>query len=353
MEENIINVDLNIFISDEIKKQISDLKEELASAKLKIRSLSDENSKQKKDVDSANKIMTETNNGRKLLLHIKDNFDKIEATPKDEDNYGKLKKENQFLFIEKMLLNLFGIKIEAKGWYNGTSLGTNLAINYYSNKTPVSELLNIFGCDETTISTVRDLVMPWDYSKSEVMAFVKNPESNTNGYMFGITEYWTEYGAKKRNMPYDLIMKNPFILEEDVFSELIKTITSKRNSNYPYLFALSKYNADITPNQIELLGSTIPSLCNKDLPDVIKQFIEIHLKDFNDYTLEFLITKVNSTNQFSTLHWNKFPNKYQGRFLMEKNINEIIQLLSHYSCTWLKEDKEAFLAEYLKNKMIK
>ena len=147
-------------------------------------------------------------------------------------------------------------------------------------------------------------------------------------------------------MPHDLIMKNPFILEKDVFDVLINSI-NKKASNYYYLFSLPIHNKNISEDQIIKMGECLKGLPLSvlDYADV-KQFINNNLKLFNNNTLDYLYSLTKSDNQFNTLHWEKFPDKYQMKFLKSKDMNEVLKILTNYSCTWTIEQKESFLKEY-------
>lgn len=187
--------------------------------------------------------------------------------------------------------------------------------------------------------------MPFDYPKEDVIAYVKAPKYNTNGCIFGISSYWIEYGAAKPNMPHDLIMRNPHIIEEDVFPILIDSIR-KKVPEFNYLFALPKYNSNVSKEQVVKLGECLIDN-NIKFSDTIAEFVSQNIKDFNSETLEFLFTKAQSDNQYKALHWEKFPNEYQMRFLESKPLDEVLKLITSYNCTWTIEQKENFLKRSL------
>lgn len=341
--ENILEVDLNDIVSKRIESKISSLENDLEKLK-------NANSLKSSEVIKLNNVIKKNETSLFLLNHLRSEFSQIKATSKDGDSsWFDSKEKNQFLFIENCLQNILNVAKEAKGWYCHGSDGflkSHLAINYYSNKEVVINLLKALGVDCETIAFINSFKMPYDYSKEDVVEYVKFPKYNTNGYIFGISQYWINSGAGKSNMPHDLIMQNPFILEAEVFELLLNSI-DKKAGEYYYLFALPKYNKNITKNQIQRLGERLINL-KKDVInyDVVKNFIENNLKKFNEKTLDFLYQNIRSGNQFNTLHWENFPNNYQMKFLKSKSLDEVLKILTDYSCQWTVEEKYIFLKEY-------
>ena len=341
--DNLLGIDLNELASKQIAEKIGSLEEELNKTKSK-------NSEQCREITKFKKQVDDSKIALGLLYYLRDEFAKIKQSNDDGSGWFDSKQKNQFLFIESIFLNIFNIKKEANGWYcsrNDGSLATHLAVNFYSKKEIVIDLLKIIMADcSKEVSFIKSFKMPFDYTKEEVIQYVKNPQYNTNGCIFGIGEYWIEYGAGKNNMPHDLIMKSPFILENDVFEILINSI-NKRVSNYHYLFALPKHNKNISKEQLIVMGECLMSINASILSyDVVSVFILENLKNFNSKTLDFLYTMIRSDNQYKTLHWEKFPNEYQMRFLKEKPLDEVLKLLTNYSCTWTIEQKSVFLKEF-------
>lgn len=340
---NLLEVDLNEFVSNKIAERISSLEKQITTYTETIykQSLETENLK-KQVVDSATAFG--------LLTYLRDEFSKITKTEKNDSDVIRGKQQNQFLFIEKVLLNIFNIKKEDYGWYGCNGIGrlaSNLAVNYYSKKEVVINLLKILMADcGDIIQFIQSFRMPFDYTKEEVLEYVKAPRYNTNGCIFGITEYWVNSEADKVNMPHDLIMKNPFILKDDIFEILIESI-NKKVSNYYYLFALPRYNKSISNEQIIALGECLMSIEDKVWKyEQLEYFIKENIKKFNEKTLDFLYTKIQHDDQYKVLHWEKFPNEYQMRFLKNKPLDEVLKLITAYSCTWTLEQKEFFLKEY-------
>lgn len=344
---NLLGVNLNEIASQAIVEKIESLELDLKAAQLVINDHFAAITSLKKKEAGVKAITS-------LLDHLRKVFSSIERGPSDSGGWYDSKQKNQYLFIEKVLTNVFNIKREttreANGWYSSRSdgaLAPYLAVNFYHNKDVVIDLLRVLmpNC-EKEVSFIRAFQMPYDYPKETVLHYVKAPGHNTNGCIFGISEFWFNAGAGAGNMPHDLIMKSPFIVEDDVFETLLDTIKRKA-SEYHYLFALPRHNKSVSPEQIAALGEQLLSLSDTVRGyDHVDNFIVENLKAFNDKTLDFLYSKIQSDNQFKTLHWEKFPNEYQMRFLKEKSLGEVLQMLARQGCTWTAEQKKAFLNEF-------
>lgn len=342
---NLLGFDLNEVATKAISEKISTLEADLAAAR---EAMSDQFSA----ITTLNKKVSESKIALGLLDHLRNEFANIKRGPDDSGGYYDSKQKNQFLFIERVLLYLFNVKKETNsGWLSSRSdgaLAPYLAVNFYRNKAIIIDLLKVLmpNC-EKEVSFIQAFKMPYDYPKEAVMRYVKAPQYNTNGAVFGVSNFWIEAGADEKNMPHDLIMQSPFILEDDVFDALLLSI-KKKVSNYYYLFALPKYNKNISPEQVVALGEQLLEIETSVLNyDTVNDFIVENLKRFSDKTLDFLYSKIQSDNQFKTLHWEKFPNAYQMRFLKGKNLNEVLSILSQYHCKWTEDEKRTFLKEFI------
>ena len=344
--DNILEFDLNEIVSKEINDKIKSFEKQL---KLMSNELYESN----KQLGVANKIIKESGTVIGLLDNLRAKFESIESGVSDDGGWYDSRQKNQFLFIEKILLNLFGIKKEQNGWLSHRGDGTlkaHLAVNYYHSKQTVIDLLKVIKKDSGgDINFINDFIMPFDYSKQKVIDYVKSPKYNTNGCIFGISNFWIEEGAGKSNMPHDLIMKNEFILEDDVF-ELLTNSINKRVSEYHYLFGIATYNKNISDAQIAQLGECLITMPVDQLKYTeTKSFIEKNLSKFNSKTLDYFYLNMTANNQFNTLHWEKFPVVYQHKYLMDKPIEKILKLITDYSCKWTNEEKESFIKEWSKN----
>lgn len=347
MENDILTIDVNEIVSNQIKEKFSNLENQIIELN---NTIENKNSKLKELSLKLKELETKNNNNEYvsfLFDKLKNTFSQISNDP-EKAEFKKLKNQKQFEFIDLILITFFDIKKEQNGWLSydtssSTLLERYLAINYYENKDIVINLLKILDdkCKDK-IDFIKNFRMPCDYSKEEVLNYVKNPHYCTNGNIFQISQYWVESGLGKENLPHHLIMKNKFILEEDVFDELIKTIKSERLKFY-YLFSLPKYNKNITKEQIQKMGSCLSTIYKYLNYKEIQEFIKDNLLDFNEETLNYLYLYITTDNQFKIFHWENFPVKYQISYLMNKPINDVFKLFNNSSCKWTEEQKEEFL----------
>lgn len=187
--ENLLEIDLNEFASKQITSKISTLEGEL---KLERKRNSELNHK----INDIQKQLDNSKTSLFLLDHIRQEFSKIKATEETHNQHKRGKAYNQFVFIDSILLNIFNIKKEASGWYSNYTdggLAPHLTVNFYSNKEVVINLLRAIMPDcAREIDFIKSFKMPYDYPKEDVIRYVKNPNYNTNGNIFGIGRYWLE-----------------------------------------------------------------------------------------------------------------------------------------------------------------
>lgn len=346
MEDTLL-FDLNEIVSERINEELASLKETIKKQSVEILSLRKE--LRENEVKLSNVEYTDI-----LLSKLRTNFNEIAASKPDESGWYNSKQKNQYTFIKTIMNDLFGVTEQYGGWKSNRSDGSlkgYLAVNFYDSKKTVINLLRILKSDsEKEIQFINDFVMPYDYPKEKVLEYVKSPQYNTNGCIFEVSNFWIESGCGKSNMPHSLIMKNPHIVSEEVFSELINSI-NKQVSEYNWLFSVYKYNRNITHGQIQMLGEClITTPTSRWSFDNVSEFISKNLVSFNKKTLDFLYSKISDDNQFRMLHWEKFPVEYQYQYLMDKPIKQILKLLENYSCKWTEEEKEVFLKQYFLNK---
>ena len=352
-----LQIDLNEFISQKVKDNIFSLEEEITELKKR-------NNTQAKELDIIRTERKKYENSLTLLTYIQRNFSNIKETTEEDEWHGS-KKENQYNYIEKILLNIFNIKQEQNGWYchrNDGTLVTHLAINYYHNKDIVINLLNVLLPENNSIydnnttyiiSSIKNFKMPYDYDKQDILKFVKNPHRCTNGEYFGINKYWIDYGATKdKNTPYDLLMRNPHILDEDVFEIILEKLRCKNQYSEHYLlYVLPKYNHLLSKEHIELMGECLLNIPKTFFKyDTIKDFIITNILKFNNKTLDYLYQFIGIANYHEQIYWGCFPVEYQMKYLKDSKTIDILKMLTERNCKWTLEEQEKFLREYLNEK---
>ena len=224
----LLNIDLNEIASQAISEKVSSLQSYIESLEKKIYlhvTKITELEKEKKDYES---IMP-------LLNRIREMYAAIKSSEPDSGGWYESKAKLQYKFIKAVLSVFYGINQEQNGWYSHRSDGnlkTHLAVNYNS-RPKVCELLRIlYDNSEADVNFIMGFKMPYDWNKEKIKAHVINPKYNTNGSMIGISEFWINSGAGESNVPHDLIMKSPYILEDDIFGAVLITIKNQRSEWY-------------------------------------------------------------------------------------------------------------------------
>lgn len=330
---NILGLDLNELVSKEVSERLSEMEETIQQQYKRINKLSEENDKLVQRLETVE-------NTEGLLNMFKEQFNSLQAVKEDKekDVYAKTIGEVRYDFFKDILSSLFNIpKVKS----SNTAWAMQLAIHYYDHKDLVIKLLTLFGVEEKYIKLVNDYVLPKYWHKDQVMVFVKNPKYNTNGYMFGDSPYWS---GGMDNLPYNQIMVNPLMVDEEVFAELINTIKAKRGEWYQ-LYAITRY-VNLSCKQLLALGDTLLSVNSKDYStDTITEFIRKNLVSFSKEVKDKLFLLIRDDNHYNLFHWENFPVEYQKQYLMNMEVSKLLTTLTHYSCKWSQEDKESFLKE--------
>lgn len=346
-----LEIDLNKYVSDEIKKEIQDYKQE-------IQLLSDKNIQLKKRLHKQEEQIQKCSSLALLSSKLKDKFNSIKNGESDRGGWYDSKAKKQYYFINKILSTFFNITEEYGGWKSSRSDGSlkvYLAVNYYQNKDILISLLDVLleGNDnsffyEDTKSYIRNFKMPFDKDKEFLKKYLINPTGNTNGANIGVSQYWINAGAEETSMPHDLMMKHPNILDEDIFPSYIDVLKRSKGSK-SYLLELPNFNRNISEQQLQELGECLLSFSKTAIGySNTEKFINIYLKRFNKKTLDFLYQGVTTENQYNTLHWEKFPVDYQKKYLLSKDFEVVERALFSRNCQWTKDEKTSFLKIYFK-----
>jgi hypothetical protein len=344
-EENLLNIDLNQLVSQQVAEKIEALESSLQEQHEMILKQSAENTRLKNEVENAAVNIS-------FIRGLQESFAAITFTPEvKNESYYVSKQQNQYLFIEKLLEYLYGIKREENGWLSNRDegkLAPYLAINFRSNRKQVVELLRVLKPDsQKDIAFIESFVMPQDYDKNSILGYINSGKYRTNGTVFGVSNFWAEDGLKGSKAPNDYILENPLFAEdEEVFSEVLGCI-ERRGKDWQYFFTLPKCNKLLSTEQVAMLGDMLVGMTKNELAhDYVKDFIANNLKFFNDTALDMLYKDIDAENKYRALHWENFPVRYQMKFLLNQPLEMILKLFSAYSCTWTIEQKEEFLKTY-------
>ncbi len=339
---DILNIDVNEYITEKFAAEMEGLEDSLNEAYAKIH-------KQRNFIKQLEETIAGTVSLSELLAIIREHYNSIKRGESDSGGWYDSKAKNQFLYIEKLMLDIFGIE-KAYGWFSTRGDGrlkTYLAINYYDHKDEVMTLVEVLAEDwRTTNAFIKSFVMPYDYEREDVIAYLKSPHYCTNGIIYSVGQYWVDRGAGKENMPHNLILQSPYIVEPDVFKILIDTVKNKRGKYY-YLYALTKYNDAVSDEQIIELGECLIGEKFTSLRESsIEGFVKGNMLKFNTKTLDYLYGLASGDNHFRLLHWERFPAEYQEKYILDMDIESALAALGNYSCKLTPDRKVEILAKF-------
>lgn len=330
---NLLGVDLNEIVSEQVASQLEAQEKEID----RYRELYyDEQRKRAFAEQELSKADLQVS----LVKSIQKGYEELKAKPETENEHKKNLAEVRFDYIKRVVSSLSGKPIDFH-WIHDGGLQYNLAVGFYDHKGILLPILSLIGADSKMVNEIRAFKMPYDWEKENIMAYVKNPHYCTNGALFGErSRYWVEYGCKITNCPHDLLQRNPAILEEDVFEEVIKTLKSNHPERW-HLYAIPKYNQHLSLEQVQQIGECLIGLKQGDFKnDGVEQFTSKWMKSFTESTLEYLFQFISSDNQFRMFHWENFPFEYQQRYLKSRTFQQLLTITGNYSCKWTEKQKE-------------
>ena len=363
MKKNNLTVDLSDFLSEKVSEQIKSLEQEIADKKSEIKELNDS---KKVQFDELNRYITEIkteNNQLKtdiskyssvnsIFVDIKNRFNKITNTKESDDDWARTKSHNQFRFITDLMKNLYGVSpVKGHNFCTDSKFELNLAVAFYNDKERIMELIRFLFDDPTGINfRIKEFKMPYDYTREGVLKIIKNPQTHTNGEYFGFHRYWLSYGAAEKNIPYDFLLKNKFIADDEIFNELIKNSTRAYTDGHN-LFTVTDYNDGLTDEQITRLGRELMKFDKTQLKwKGPAGFFNKNKDKLDTQTLDYLFKFIEG-DRYGHFSWSNFPEKYQIKFFKDKSIGQIVKALNEESPKWTTEKIDEFFNKFASDKV--
>jgi hypothetical protein len=341
---DLLEFDLNEVVSKAVSAKIADLEKQVSDHSQQTSNYHNEISKLKKQVRDAKLTLA-------FITMLRDEFAAIESDPREPNDYQKYKSQKQYLYIEELMKVLFNKLPENGGWHSSRGEGnlkSYLAVNFYSSKDILLSILPLILPDDKTaeiISFIKDFKMPYDWDKSQVLTFVKNPGTCTNGSYIGISNFWIERGAGTNNCPYNLVMMNKQFLDEDVL-EVVFNGLGNQYSNYSYFLSLYNYH-QLSDELINRFTKSINAYSSKASTfENVKKFVVDNLKRFNDENINHYYSNITDNNQYNTFYYDKFPVSYQHKYLLTRPVSVVLSNLTGHRCQWTEQEKINFLKEY-------
>lgn len=358
---NKLTIDLGQYVDEKIAEQIKSLEKIIADKTKEITDLSEakraqytelnrvmsevenENQKLKKDIEQYTTISS-------VFADIKERFNNVTANKETEHDWARTKPQNQFRFISDLMKHLHGADhYSGFNYEKDAKLELNLAIAFYNNKKEVMELVRFLFDEPTTINfRIKEFKMPYDYSREGVLNIIKNPQTHTNGEYFGLHRYWISYGAAEKNIPYDLLLRSPFIADDEIFNELIKNSTRAYTDGHN-LFTVTKYNNGLSDEQIARLGRELMKFDKTQLAwKGPAGFFDANKDKLDTQTLDHIF-KFIEPDRYGHFSWRNYPEEYQIKFFKKKSIGQVIKALNEER--WSVEEIDAFFEKFAGDKV--
>ncbi len=330
-------IKMNSLIEEEVNNKIGLLKEDLAQKNKSINNLIKEKN-----------ILQEENNKLKNLHSQIETFEMFKGLV-NEDNFGK------FLChfdLEKDSIDFNGMDGEnIPNWFKWLLI-------YYKSKEKLFRLMDLFNIKYPSIA--KQIKIPYDYNEKELDIIFKKLHKMyvCNGCIFnGNIGFWNrelrynQYDFYKLfekasyvEIPWQLFLRNPLLLSEKYFDEILDAIKTKK-SHSNYFYRLPEYQ-ELSEEQFNKMAELLP----KDtLFDDHKRFIELdkNIIKRNKSISEKFKDKIND-NRFSTFYYLNYPVEMQKEYIRNYNKSYYakIDLIKKMNIT--KEEKIEFLQEFVK-----
>lgn len=340
MKTNKLTIDLSQFVDEQIADQIKGLEKTIADKEKEIKEIKAQKTAQynelnrflseaKSENDKLKANISKFTTVHSIFSDIKERFNALDKTASTWDECAKSKQQNQFHFISELMKYLYGAEhYEGFHRYDDSRLEINLAVAYYNHKESIMELVRFLFDDPVKINfTIKEFRMPFEYTRDEVLDLIKNPKPHTNGKYFGLHQYWMCYGAGKQNIPYDLLLKNKFVADDEIFTELIKNTTRDYTDGHN-LLAVTKYNSELSNEQITRLGRELLKFNKSKLKySGVSDFFDKNKHLLDKETLDYYFTFIEG-DRYGQFAWTNYPEEYQLKFLKEKSMGEIVKALN-------------------------
>lgn len=293
---------------------------------IRHQNLLDENQHLQEYVDKLSKQNTELQIENHELKTKLDQINKFNNVHK-LFNYESLEKMIEGLGFDK-------IKIDLNGMYSDEKVPKifKLICKYYHNRTEILDIMDTFN--QSYPEWYRTFKLPFDYNKEELIKIMKyNKFTMTNScYFEGYIGFYYEWmkvhhgnlDSQLNNkttyssdlyIPFDLLLRNPLWLEDDMFDLLLEKIKPYGKEEFYYICQYQKLSNE---QQIKL-GKKLTNRTYKDYVSVVfnncpavKESPEI-VSNFSD--------RIND-NSYSVFYFARFPEKYQIEYI-KKNIKEL------------------------------
>lgn len=269
---------------------------------------------------------------------------KIKTIEKEKDNLSTtVKSINNFKIFSNMitidnieaLFNLLNLKKETAPIDSFDSEKNNpcfkILWKFYPDREKVFQLFEMF--DIKYDKSMKNFVIPYEYTKNQVLQFVKTSSRRyiTNGNIFSHNTRWFYENLKSSNfsttntlelsrysnaIPWQLLLKNKYILDDDVFDEILNQI-KLNHGNSCYFYKIIDFH-ELNNEQLEQMALLLPTE-RRRINDTHKNFISKNVNILK--TLPLMVdsfSKEINDNQYTAFYFANYPDDYQVEYIKKQ-----------------------------------
>lgn len=348
---NNIEINLADFVSKETKSQFEKLnaqKEEayqnVATLMQKIKTLEEENKsallEKEKEIAEFRKLHKGARFFQTIASLLKSQYEAIEKTV-GGDREAVCKKRNQYGLISELMKSIFDKEPLAKGWSQWRSSDRHfkyyLLANYSHCKDELIVLLQVLDPQDTaTVEFIENHVLPQQYSRKEILSFLKSPHGCTNSLYWERSKYWIEGGLTMTDCPYSELFQNPVFEDPGYLDATISAFKSQYK--YHYLFKAVDY-VNFTNEQLSRIAMIALTSSRKGEKETYA-FLSKHIDRFSEEVVNLLLEKATYDNQYHAFYYARFPKKHRYDLLATQPLDFILKAIVSDKDLTAEEKKE-------------
>lgn len=326
-------------------------------------------------VKRCNEILQEKENLEAELLSLNEQYSKTKIELAEYKKSFEIDK-SLLLLKDKLqesnlrqLFNMIGLnrnKFTLYGGMNDEKIPEwfKLYWDFYPDREQVLNYFDLFSVKYD--KRISNLEMIQEASKEFVLSFVKDTSNryicngqifdgnggfyyeSLTGNQFKIQDIITNRKSFSSYIPWQYLLANPNMLDEEVFDEMCKHI-KKKTSNSWYYFDIIKYQK-LSDEQLKKMAMLLPNR-QCDFYDCHKNFIKLNANIIKDcpWLVKNFKSEINS-NKYSPFFFANYPDKMQIDFI--KKTSDFKTRLQYVKESSLNKDLKLELMDELYNKEI-
>jgi len=340
--ENLLDNDLNYVISKAIAEKIANLESQIENCHELLEKANAENRQLKKDAKLA-----AIANG--MIEAIRAKYQAVKLVKATSSSHEISVWHGRYIIIRDVIKAIYGDSLpETFAGFREDFY--SIVWNCKDHKDRVCSILEMIGGNENAglIESIRRFRMPHEFTKAEIISFIKKPHYGYNGGRFNAIGNWIGERFAMGYTPYDLLFQNKHIVSDDCFAMVLDAITLKVEYSEDF-FGIPLHNSGATDEQIKALGTLAAVMPLKGARNDTQQgkFIEKFLHKFNKEDIEILFERIQLTSMdWSALHYGIFPVEYQMRAFRRMSFKDLKGMIGSYTGRFSDGQIESIYADW-------